>query len=84
MAVSGLCGALVAGTVVVDGTGTRWENTAGLTVGDFGTGGLTVQNAGQVTSGGSVIAPNLTASPNGRSSASTLARTSGSTCLRRR
>jgi T5SS/PEP-CTERM-associated repeat protein len=39
------------GTVLVDGAGSTWNNSQGLTIAEFGTGSLTIQNAGAVFSG---------------------------------
>jgi T5SS/PEP-CTERM-associated repeat protein len=39
------------GTVLVDGVGSTWTNTAALIVGDAGIGELTIQNTGTVTAG---------------------------------
>lgn len=38
-----------AGTVSVDGTGSIWDNTAGLKIGNFGTGTLTITHGGTVS-----------------------------------
>jgi T5SS/PEP-CTERM-associated repeat protein len=37
------------GTVTVDGVGSNWSNSGGLTVGNSGTGSLTITNGGSVT-----------------------------------
>ena len=43
------------GTVTVTGAGSTWTNTAGLIVGDLGTGTLTIADGGTVRSGGASV-----------------------------
>jgi T5SS/PEP-CTERM-associated repeat protein/autotransporter-associated beta strand protein len=43
------------GTVTVDGAGSTWTNSGILSVGNFGTGALTIQNEGEVSSTNTVI-----------------------------
>jgi T5SS/PEP-CTERM-associated repeat protein len=52
------------GTVLVDGAGSTWNNPQGLTIAEFGTNSLTIQNAGAVfsgfgTNGGTVVVDGL-------------------------
>ncbi|HEY9214016.1 MAG TPA: autotransporter domain-containing protein [Ancylobacter sp.] len=59
----GVAGSSVIGSVQVTGAGSAWINAGGLTVGNFGTGRLTIADGGVVTTGDTVVSGLL--SPSG-------------------
>jgi T5SS/PEP-CTERM-associated repeat protein len=50
------------GSVTVDGAGSSWNNFVNLTIGDAGTGALTIANGGAVSAGGQLVIANQTGS----------------------
>lgn len=52
----------VTGAVTIDGTGSAWITTSGLSVGEYGTGTLDLLNGGALTAGDSVLVGNQTGS----------------------
>ncbi|MGA0564352.1 autotransporter domain-containing protein [Ancylobacter sp. VNQ12] len=52
----GVAGSSIIGSVEVTGAGSAWINAGGMTVGGFGSGRLTITDAGVVTSGDTVVA----------------------------